>query len=370
MTYNQLTQKEFEDRVRKNNPNLQIISKYKNAHSPIKYKCKICGTEGICKEANAIMRGKSGCGFCGGRKLIVGKNDFATVYPQYVIYFKNKSDATNNTYGSGKKVDMICPICGNERKYKIADIKEKGFSCPKCGDGYSYPNRFMYSLLKQKNINFYREKSFDWSDRKIYDFVFDKYIVEMDGLFHKPGASVIGNVNQQDIDTRKDLLAKNNGYIIIRINCYKSDFNYIKNNIISSPLYDILKLQDFDWNELEYSLINKNLLKISIDEFNNNKSNSISDMAKNVNLTTSKFTNLLKIGNRLGLCNYDKDKSKKGKYAKYKKRNRKQVLCIDTQEVFQSIKDAEMFYNFPKDSIGRVCRKERTQTHNLHFCFC
>ena len=39
--------------------------------------------------------------------------------------------------------------------------------------------------------------------------------------------------------------------IIIRIECYKSEFEYIKNNILNSELSTILKLNDFDWIKLE-----------------------------------------------------------------------------------------------------------------------
>ena len=171
MTYNQLTQEQYIEKVHKYYPNLEIISEYKNAHSPIKYKCVKCGTVGECKEANSLMRGVSGCGVCGGRKLVKGKNDFASVYPQYLIYFVNKEDAENVTFGSGKRVLTKCPICGEERKTRIVDLINKGFSCPKCGDGVSYPNRFMYCLLKQLNIDFQREKSFIWSKDRIYDFI-------------------------------------------------------------------------------------------------------------------------------------------------------------------------------------------------------
>ena len=114
-TYNQLTTEQFQEKVHKFYPNIDIISEYINAHSPVTYQCNICGTIGVCKDSNSMMRGQSGCGVCNGRKLVKGKNDFATKYPQLVKYFVNKEDAENNTYGSGKKVLMKCPICGEER---------------------------------------------------------------------------------------------------------------------------------------------------------------------------------------------------------------------------------------------------------------
>lgn len=158
-THNQLTTEQFQEKVHKFYPNIDILSEYINAHSAVMYKCKICGTIGVCNDANSMMRGGSGCEVCNGRKLIKGKNDFATKYPELVKYFVHKEDAENNTYGSGKKVLMECPICGEKRLYRISDLSNKGFSCPKCGDGVSYLHRFMYCLLQQLGINFESEKN-------------------------------------------------------------------------------------------------------------------------------------------------------------------------------------------------------------------
>lgn len=373
MTYNQLSQKDFEERVSKNNPNLKIISKYKNAHSPIKYKCKICGTEGICNEANAIMRGVSGCGVCGGRKLVIGKNDFATIYPQYLVYFKNKKEAYNYTFGSSQEVDMVCPICHNERKQKLSDLVNKGFACPKCGKGYSYPNRFMYCLLKQLNIPFEREKMFEWSNRRIYDFVIEnnKIIIEMDGIFHKTG--IIGfnkNINQKEIDRQKNLMATQNGYKIIRINCFKSDFEYIKNNILNSSLFNYFDLNEFDWDKLENELINHNLLSYAVDMFNNNLGIlSMKEMAEKLKISSFEFCKLLKKANKLNLVNYNVEDSKRGLYTPSKNIKRKKVYCVEKDKVFESISQAEKILNIPKDCVGRVCRKERQSVYGLHFYF-
>ena len=51
-----LSQEQYEKGVYKHNSNLKIISKYKNMHSPITYKCKICGFEETINDA------VSGCG--------------------------------------------------------------------------------------------------------------------------------------------------------------------------------------------------------------------------------------------------------------------------------------------------------------------
>ena len=368
MTYNQLTQEQYIEKVHKHYPNLEIISEYVNAHSPIKYKCTKCGTIGECKEANSLMRGVSGCGVCGGRKLVKGKNDFATVYPQYVKYFVNKEDAENITRSSCKDVLMKCPICGEQRYNKPTNlVKNQHLACPKCNDGTSYPNRFMYCLLRQLNIEFQREKSFEWSNNRIYDFVVGNTIIEMDGGFHK-GSNYKSYEECQKIDQEKDNLAISNGYNIIRIKCYQSIFEKIKEEIVNKLNY-LLKLDNIDWVELERQLTDENLVTMACDVFNKYKDKlSIQEMADKLNIRITKLCPLLKTGARLGLTDYDPKKSLSGKYTPNKSQfTSKKVICLNDDKIFESAKKAEEYYNIKKDGVARVCRNERNSIHGLHF---
>ena len=90
---NKLSQEQYEEEVYKHNSNLKIISKYKNMHSPITYKCKICGFEETVKDANSLYRGHTGCGCCSNRKLAVGINDLYTKRPDLLKYFVNQENA-------------------------------------------------------------------------------------------------------------------------------------------------------------------------------------------------------------------------------------------------------------------------------------
>lgn len=89
---------------------------------------------------------------------------------------------------SKKKVDLICPDCGERKTMIVNDLVVRGFSCGICGDGVSYPNKILRALLKvfsSKVDSFEFEKSFDWSNNRQYDGYFIKnnkeYIVEMQG---------------------------------------------------------------------------------------------------------------------------------------------------------------------------------------------
>lgn len=364
-TYNSLTQEEFIKRVQKFNPNLDIISEYHNAHNPITYHCNICGFEETIKEANSLLRGITSCGCCSGRKLVIGVNDFGTKFPQLVKYFKNVDDSKKATKASEKKFIAKCPICGNEREYNYTTLSRRGFSCNQCSDNYSYPNKFMYCLLKQLGVEFVTEKSFNWSKRKIYDFViYDKnIIIEMDGKQHD-------TEKEKENDKLKEQLAISNGYNLYRIDAYKSEFDYIKKNT-ESMLSDVFDLNQIDWCTLEQTISNMNFVKIACDIFNDNVGKiSIIQMYELANLTPYKFCHYLKIGARLGLCDYNSYDSHCGKYDVNKsKRKSKQVFCLTNDTYYNSAREAEKVLGLSKDSVARVCRGERISVHNLRFVY-
>lgn len=368
--YNALSQSQFEERIKNIQPNIKILGKYENMHNKIKYVCKTCGTEGIA-DCNSLVRGLSKCGKCNNkRKLIVGFNDIATLYPQYSNFFVNKEDMKTHTFGSGEKVLMRCPICGNERLYVVNKLFNNNFSCPKCGDGYSYPNRFMYGMLSQLKIKFKREVVFKWSNNKIYDFVVNKNIIEMDGGFHK-GSKYISFESEKANDDLKDKMAMENGYNIFRIECFVSNFDYIKNNILKSKLNTFLPLDKVNWNDLKYDLINTNLVKISSNEFNKYKCKlSIKEISKNLNITTNKLSGLLTIGNSLGWCDYQAKESLRGKYTPLKENhNSKKIICNNDGKIFNSTMEADNYYGLKKDSCGKVCRGYRLSCKGLSFDF-
>lgn len=78
---------------------------------------------------------RTSCPFCSNKKLLVGTNDFATVYPDIALewdYAKNAQLTPKDVmYGSGKKVWWRCRHCGHEWETAIY-LRSKGHGCPKC----------------------------------------------------------------------------------------------------------------------------------------------------------------------------------------------------------------------------------------------
>lgn len=357
---------EFFYKLKENNPNIIILSVYKGMNNYINFKCSKCGYVGKVK-ARDLKNGRTKCGVCSGRKTVKGVNTIEITHPQNLIYFVDIEDAKSHTYGSNEKVDMKCPICNTIRNYSIIKLNSRGFVCTKCTDNRSYPEKFMYNLLDQLKLKFKSEVIFKWSGKYRYDFVFNEFIVEMDGLFHKVDNNMNGTTAEQSkqTDDIKDAIAIENGYEIIRIEAYESNFLYLKNKVLNSNLKNILNLKYVDWQKLELDIINKSLL-LEVSELWK-KGTRHFEIADILHINKQKVTSLLKTSARVGMTNYDPIINK----FVYKpiSSNSVAVKCLNDNKIFYSMKQAELYYGIYKNGVGSVCHGERLSVHNLEFDF-
>jgi len=128
---------------------------YKNAY---KYECLIDGNISIIDEY--ILTKGSGCNVCSSNTTLKGINDLSTTHNNIWKLMKYPVNGYKLTQGSKKSEIFICPDCGYEKSFIIRNIIIQGFSCPRCGDGISYPNKFAFNLLEQLNIDFVPEYKF------------------------------------------------------------------------------------------------------------------------------------------------------------------------------------------------------------------
>lgn len=317
--------------------------------------------------ANHLLN-NGGCGVCHGLQVCEGYNDIATTNSYVASLFEDYEESKRYTEWSCQSVNFKCPNCGHIRKKMISQVSRDGdLSCPVCGDGYSYPNKFMYnSLLQIKDkLDFLsREFSPDWctflfrgmAKTGKYDIYFgisgNKYIIEMDGgLGH--GNKVIGNISREEslyIDAEKDKLAIQNGIKVIRINCeYGRDnrFEYIISNLYKSELQNILPL-----NLIDFTIVDKHsqssLLIYACNMWN--EGFKASDIVEKLDIVSSTVTNYLQKGNEIGLCkNYSSEQSMKRSHGN-------KIICLTYNKIFLSIVDASNYYNIGVSSISKCCR--------------
>ncbi len=278
----------------------------------------IDGYKGEISECN-LTKGK-GCPVCYGRTTLKGINDLWTTNPEIAKLLANPEDGYKYSKGSNKRVDWKCPECGNIIKYnKINNITHRGLSCPKCSDGISYPEKFMYNLLQQLNVNFDYQYSPKWCKYQIngkikqgrYDFYISnkKIIVEMDGGIGHGNNCKLNKYSVKksiDIDKVKDIIAQEHGIKVIRIDCdYKDDrFQYIRNSIIHN--YDfttIFNIAILDWKPID-RVAQKSIVKMVCKLHNEYPNKTPKEIGKIVNLDNSTIRRYLVKGTNLGWCTY------------------------------------------------------------------
>jgi hypothetical protein len=207
----------------------------------------------ICKSCSMTRRNQ---------KSPPDENSLWTTHPEIASLLDSKEDGYRFTYGSAKKANFKCSECGYiDKNKRITTVVRKGFNCPRCSDGISYPEKFMHNMLQQLEIEYDIQKVFNWSHNKRYDFYIPllNCIIETHGEQHyRGGYEFIGGKNlkeEQENDKLKEQLARDYGienYIII--DCRKSELNFLKNSILNSKLNNIFNLSNIDWGKChEYS---------------------------------------------------------------------------------------------------------------------
>lgn len=308
-----------------------------------RYRCNKCGFEcgkhykkGECKEElwiseYDIIKG-NGCSCCSRNSstIVEGINDVPTTASWMVKYFQGGYDeAKMYSKGSVRKVQFSCPDCGNKKTKSVNEMYgDKTLGCT-CGDGFSYPEKFLFSLLNQLNVNFETQLSkttFRWCDKYRYDFYLPEYnmIIETHGLQHyeEAGKRYKGLNEQQENDKIKKNIALDNGVEnYIELDCRHSEMDWIKKSVLNSKLKNILDLSKVDFEKADLYAITSNKVREVCDYWNNKEEwETTNTIAKNnkwgitANIT---IINYLKRGVKLGWTNYNpKEESKKSQFKK------------------------------------------------------
>jgi len=309
-------------------------------------------------------------------------------YPEHASEQKSINDFTRGKCGmnctqcrniqrkerlSGK-IPISCPDCGFVKEINPSTIKSQGFGCPRCSDGISYPEKFMFNVLDQLNINFIYQltrNTFKWCKKYKYDFYIEQIncIIETHGKQHYEDDDVIHwktSVKKiKENDKHKEILSKNNkieNYIVI--NCKNSNMGWIKNNIMESKLPKLLnfKEKDIDWIKCDqYS--RTSVVKTVCGLWGETRNTLV--LANKIKLNRGTVIRYLKQGTELGWCDYDPEEEKEKAYVITSETNQKKVkktICLTTKEIFDSLKEAcKKYDNISQNSISKCC------THTIQY---
>ena len=263
----------------------------------------------------------------------------------------------DNTTIKGYKIE--CMDC----HYIYKTREDKMSTCPICGKKSSYSERFVYSILKQANINFEPQKEFDWLPVRYYDTYLPDYnaIIEIHGLQHYEPTGLKNRqcktteeMHKQTIkaDKLKYDTAISNGLNYYIVNASNTDdlFEEAKR---------ILTFIDFtNISEIEcLRFANYKNIKQECELWN--QGFNTHDIANKLSEPLSTVQTRLRIGNESGMCIYDKHinmsnstkiQNRKRDYNKTK--TCKPVKCTTTGKVFNSITEATKYYNLSRTGIS------------------
>lgn len=331
------TQAEYKDYMLKKF-NFDVMSQYRGSAYPVKMKHMVCG--GVSNRTTDQIR-KNGCPYCNGSMLLKGFNDLSITKPNVYELLADKHDCMYFPHSS-KKTLFKCPTCGEEFVKSINSVTKYGLNCPRCDDGFSYPEKFFMSVLRQGNIKFENQKRFDFIQNKKYDFYIPKKncIVETHGAQHY---SEIFKFKTKVRDERENDLLKRqaaikNGVInYYEIDCKYSTVDYLKNSIIKSGILDLLEINitDIDFEKCAIDAHNS-YAKQAWDLWNSGKYTN-NEIALKLNLATNTTSHYLRTGAKLGICNYNGQMERN-------KASAHSIILTNTGEVFNFIKDAVRKY--------------------------
>lgn len=288
------------------------------------YKCLNCGYDcgsyykgGIFHDALWItesnLNSLNGCACCSNEITVPGINDIPTTAPWMVDYFQGGYDeAKRYNKNSNKKIYSICPRCNTLqiKPKRIQDIYiNHNIGCH-CEDGFSYPEKFLYSLLKQLNVEFITQIScanFKWIQKYRYDFYLPEYncIIEVHGMQHYEECNLTSKTlkEEQENDKLKEELAKQNNitYYII-IDARYSNIEHIKSSILNSDIYSLFDLNSINWAQCDY-FAGRTSMKINIINYINNNQNKYKrqEIADYFNVSLSYITNVIRYGKKHNL---------------------------------------------------------------------
>ncbi|SOK59036.1 Phage protein [Yersinia phage fHe-Yen9-03] len=245
-------------------------------------------------------------------------NYFKFTNPEVLKYLVNEEDSLKYKKLSSKQIKVKCDKCNTVFNRKVSALTLRGISCKKCGDGISYPEKFMRSLLTQLKKDFVQQKKvrIDESNR-FYDFALedDKIIIEMDGEFHythkEYGLSI---EDTQKIDESKNEWAINNGYKIIRIDSRESNLEYLKDKVLTSELSRLLDINTVDWSNIGIESETKTMIEVCKYK-KENPNTFISEISKKYGIGITTTSRYLKRGTEMGLCSYIPQEERKRQYS-------------------------------------------------------
>lgn len=370
------------DKIHEGNTDITIIRAFRKSayrKKAYEYICNKCHQKNIVEEYNISDKGV--CPVCAGKIVVQGINDIATTAPWMIKYLPDPQIAYTHTHSSHDAYYMICPFCKRKSSHKIhigTLYRTHSIGCV-CSDGYSYPNKFMHSVLEQlkeaRQIQeFIAEWSPEWLGRKAFDFYIVKdaqtqLVVELDGGLGHGRRSFTNDDKQESLnrDAWKDAQAKSHGLNVSRIDAEDSSVEYLSKQITES-LESYFSFDLISWKKAD-EFATSNLVEKVCRYYELHKPISTRDVATRFNISTSTALKYLKKGEQFGWDTYDKSYGEELKIrylVNGKNTSGRPVVCYTKDgtatETYKTIVDAAKAHGVSATAIANCCKGKTRQS--------
>lgn len=270
--------------------------------------------------------------------------------------YLNEQEAKDKRLHSMKKVILTCDICAFSKTSTAADVTRYGFSCPICSTKTSYPELFFISYLQVKDLKYQYQVSFNNSRRKIDFYILDLDVyVEVHGITHykeQHGSSWTDSHKRtlKSDNIKREWCIKNNKNLI-ELDCRKSEFKFIKNNINSSPLLPNISKDDIPKIEKIIQESRTHNSKQIIELYESGM--SYHSIAEKLDLGATVVYNILKKSNI--------------KMRDINDTRKKKVLCIETGIIYDSVQETSRTLGINQGNLARVCREGKGTVGGYHW---
>lgn len=348
----------IEEYSKKNHENASAV--FKSSGKLFWWECLVCGSE---YEMNVNERTDgAGCPYCR-RRRVNKTNCLSTTHPEIATILVDTKLGDNITSGLHSSVEVRCPDCKEIFPKPISVLARKGFSCPRCGDNISYPEKIMIDILSQLSLKFSSQKKFKWSRNKRYDFYLPDHnmIIETHGKQHYEDTFTYyggrSAKEEQENDLLKENIAKDNGIsTYITVDCRKSEIGYIKESVIKS-LHNHFNIKDVDWDRSN-AFAQKSLVKEACSLWGG-EIKSTKDIGEVLNISQPTVLNYLRKGREFGWCDYDSTivQKENGRLTGLQKGKRVIQYTLDNKYIktWDSVTLAGKSINLSNRHITRAC---------------
>lgn len=299
--------------------------------------------------------------------------------PDIFNLLKNKEDGYRYSYGTKKKLKFICPNCHGDivkQPMYLFSNTTGSITCPRCNDGFSYPEKFISNFLYQNKTEYVYQLTsadFDWCNKYRYDFYITEmnWIIEVNGIQHyqDSGFGTYEDVHENDL-LKKELALKNGIDKYIVIDARFSDMDYISNSILSSELSDIIKYE-INWDKCDYYASGSIFLKVCSEW--NGKFDSIDNIVNKYQIHKNTVLRYLKKGSKIGIIDFNfqnyLEYSKLYHYKKIGEKEKKPILCVETGIRYDSIKEAQDLFCKTSKNITKALHGHLKTAYGFHWKF-